>query len=401
MNNAMTIPTRRLALLLAINTALAPFAVDAYLPAMPAMATDFTVDMAHIQWSLSIFLVGFALGQLLGGPLSDRLGRKPVMLSGIACFLLASFAIPWAPDVTALWGLRFIQALGGGASVVNSSAVVRDCFSGRDSARVLSMVAIIMLMVPLVAPLMGSFLQQLGGWEAIFWVLGGYGVLAWWVLHRYLPETRVRQPAIQPWYHVWPTYRVILRHRQGMGFLLTGALSMAGLLTFVTAAPEVYIQVYGLKETWFPWVFGLNVIFIIVSNRLNLRLLGHHAPVAIMRRGLQVQWTGAALATVLVLLGWDFSWALMLPFLIMACGVMGLILPNAVASLLEQFPERSGAANALLGATQFLLGGLLGSLVGVIGHQFAEPSALPMLGVMLFCFSVSYGCLRGMACRPD
>ena len=159
----MELNPRRVAWLVAANTALAPFAIDAYLPAIGILAESINASIHHTELSISMFLFGFALGQLCFGPLSDRLGRKPVLLSGLVVFMLASLMITTADSLTSLLVWRFIQALGGGACVVNSAAIVRDCFSGREAAKVMSTMAMIMMLAPLVAPAVGSLLLHIAG----------------------------------------------------------------------------------------------------------------------------------------------------------------------------------------------------------------------------------------------
>ncbi len=157
----MSLNARRVAILVAANTALAPFAIDAYLPAMAALAARVGASIHHTELSISVFLAGFAIGQLLFGPLSDRLGRKPVLLGGLVVFMLASLAITTIGSLSELLVWRFVQALGGGACVVNSAAIVRDCFSGREAASVMSTMVMIMMLAPLVAPVVGSGLLYL------------------------------------------------------------------------------------------------------------------------------------------------------------------------------------------------------------------------------------------------
>ena len=164
----MDLNPRRVALLVAANTALAPFAIDAYLPAMGIIAESIGASIHRTELSISVFLFGFALGQLCFGPLSDRMGRKPVLLGGLVVFMLASLAITMVDSLPTLLLWRFIQALGGGACVVNSAAIVRDCFSGREAAKVMSTMAMIMMLAPLVAPAVGSLLLHVAGWWLIY-----------------------------------------------------------------------------------------------------------------------------------------------------------------------------------------------------------------------------------------
>lgn len=195
----MELNPRRVALLVAANTALAPFAIDAYLPAIGVLAENINASIHHTELSISMFLFGFAIGQLCFGPLSDRVGRKPVLLSGLVVFMLASLMITTVDSLPSLLVWRFIQALGGGACVVNSAAIVRDCFSGREAAKVMSTMAMIMMLAPLVAPAVGSLLLHIAGWWLIFVFLAAYAGFLLWLLGTRLPETRdTNLPAASP-----------------------------------------------------------------------------------------------------------------------------------------------------------------------------------------------------------
>lgn len=274
----LTLDSRRVALLVAANTALAPFAIDAYLPAMPALAEAVGESIHHTELSISTFLAGFALGQLTGGPLSDRLGRKPVLLSGLVVFLLASLMLATVGSLGELLGWRLVQALGGGACVVNSAAIVRDCFQGREAAKVMSTMAMIMMLAPLAAPAVGSGLLYLADWWLIFVFLAVYAAFLLWLMGTKLPETRAPDaPAASP-RQVLRNYASVLRHREGMGYVLAVAATFSGMFAFITASPFLYISHYGVSPAIYPVVFGANVVVMAASNRLNIRLLRRRTP---------------------------------------------------------------------------------------------------------------------------
>jgi DHA1 family bicyclomycin/chloramphenicol resistance-like MFS transporter len=374
----LTLDARRVALLVAANTALAPFAIDAYLPAMAALADAVGASIHHTELSLSAFLAGFALGQLLFGPLSDRIGRKPVLLGGLVVFLLASLAITTVGSLSELLAWRFVQALGGGATVVNSAAIVRDCFSGREAARVMSTMAIIMLLAPLVAPVVGSGLLYLGEWWLIFIFLAAYAAFLMWLLGTRLPETRAPgSPTASP-RQVLSNYASVLRHREAMGYISAASMSFAGLFAFITASPFLYLEHYGLSPGLYPLVFGLNVVTMAASNRLNIRLLRWRSPQQNLRLGLGIQ-LGVALGLALVLAsGLESLWTVV-PLVMVFAGTIGLVAPNAISALLDHFHHMSATAAALQGSIQFSCGALAGVLVGA----FEVDSAWPMVGTML------------------
>ncbi|NGO88224.1 Bcr/CflA family drug resistance efflux transporter [Halomonas sp. 141] len=378
----MELNPRRVALLVAANTALAPFAIDAYLPAMGVLAESIGASIHHTELSISMFLFGFALGQLCFGPLSDRMGRKPVLLSGLVVFILASLMITTADSLTSLLAWRFVQALGGGACVVNSAAIVRDCFSGREAARVMSTMAMIMMLAPLVAPAVGSLLLYIAGWWLIFVFLAVYAGFLLWLLGTRLPETRAPGLPVATPRQVLGNYASVLRHREGMGYICAVAASFAGLFAFVTASPFLYLEYFSLSPGVYPLVFGVNVVMIALSNRLNIHLLRKRTPQQNLRFGLTVQLCAALALVAATALGLA-SLPVVVALVMLFTGMIGLITPNAISSLLDHFGHISATATALLGGIQFSCGALAGVLVGLFQVEHLWPMVLTMLGAAL------------------
>ncbi|AIA75590.1 multidrug effflux MFS transporter [Halomonas sp. XH26] len=378
----MELNPRRVALLVAANTALAPFAIDAYLPAIGVLAENINASIHHTELSISMFLFGFAIGQLCFGPLSDRVGRKPVLLSGLVVFMLASLMITTVDSLTSLLVWRFIQALGGGACVVNSAAIVRDCFSGREAAKVMSTMAMIMMLAPLVAPAVGSILLHIAGWWLIFVFLAAYAGFLLWLLGTRLPETRdTNLPAASP-RQVIRNYASVLCHKEGMGYICAVAASFAGLFAFVTASPFLYLDYFSLSPSVYPMVFGVNVLVIALSNRVNIHLLRKRSPQQNLRLGLTIQLIaalGLVIATALNLA----SLYVVVPLVMLFTGMIGLITPNAISALLDHFGHISATATALLGGIQFSCGAIAGVLVGLFQVEHLWPMVLTMLGAAL------------------
>ncbi|MDZ7852390.1 MAG: Bcr/CflA family multidrug efflux MFS transporter [Halomonas sp.] len=378
----MTLNPRRVALLVAANTALAPFAIDAYLPAMAAIAGHIGASIHHTELSLSSFLAGFALGQLVFGPVSDRVGRKPVLLGGLVVFLLASLVITTVASLGELLTWRFVQALGGGATVVNSAAIVRDCFEGREAAKVMSTMAIIMLMAPLVAPVVGSGLLYLAGWWLIFVFLAVYAGFLMWLLGTRLPETRPPGRSSATPSRVLANYVSVFRDRRAMGFIAAASMSFAGLFAFITASPFLYLEHFDLTPSLYPLVFGINVVAMVAANRLNIRLLRWRTPLQNLRLGLGIQ-LAAGLGLVFMVASGLESLATMVPLIVLFAGTIGLIAPNAITSLLDRFHHMSATAAALQGSLQFSSGALAGVLVGAFEVDSAWPVVSTMLGASL------------------
>ncbi|GHC31271.1 Bcr/CflA family drug resistance efflux transporter [Kushneria pakistanensis] len=377
------IGARRLAFLVAANTALAPFAIDAYLPAIPALALHIDANIHLTELSISIFLLGMALGQLIFGPLSDRVGRKPVLLGGIITFTLASLLLTQIDTFRSLMILRFLQALGGGACVVNSAAIVRDCFSGREAARVLSTMVMILMLAPLVAPAVGSVLLGLADWWAIFLFLALYGAALFYLIAHHLPETRAPDHQVPPGAgQVMRNYVQVLRHREAMGYIAAVSFSFAGMFCFITSSPYAYMEYYGVSSQLYPFVFGANIIVMALSNRLNIRLLSRYSPQQLLRLGLGIQLGAGVLIVLSVLAGLDTLWWIVL-LVMFFVGVNGLISPNAASSMLDHFPGMSATASAVLGSLQFTAGGLAGALVSGLQIQSIWPMVLGMVGASL------------------
>ncbi|WP_413614911.1 Bcr/CflA family multidrug efflux MFS transporter [Halomonas cupida] len=392
----MSLNPRRVALLVAANTALAPFAIDAYLPAIQSLAASVGASVHHTELSLSSFLVGFAVGQLVCGPLSDRLGRKPVLLGGQVVFMLASLAIIFVNTLPELLVLRFVQALGGGACVVNSAAIVRDCFSGREAAKVMSTMAMILMLAPLAAPAVGSLLLYLADWWLIFLFLAVYALFLMWLLSVHLPETRAPDLPVASPRQVLRNYASVLTDRRAMGYILATSMAFAGIFAFVTSSPFLYLEYYGLSPAIYPLVFGANVLVMVMSNRLNIHLLRKRSPQQNLRLGLAIQWFAGVGLVILVASGRDTIYTVV-PLVMMFLGVMGLISPNAITSLLDRFSHMSATATALQGCIQFSLG----ALVGVLVTAFEIDSAWPMVLAMIAVATIGNLALRVLARESD
>jgi len=372
----VTIPVKRLTVLLAMLVAVTPLAIDMYLPAMQMMATDLDTPIHQVELSVSGFLLGFALGQITGGALSDRWGRKPAVALGLSIFALTSLALVWVDSIETLLVLRVIQAIGGGIAVVNSAAVVRDLYSGKDMARILSMIAMVMMIAPLLAPMLGAFCATVAGWRVIFAVLSAYAVVIGILFLWEVPESK--KPG-QESTGMITAYLRIIRHRQAMAYVLVLSFAFSGMFAFITAAPFTYLEHYGVDVGVFPFLFGANIITMMLFNRLNVRLLSRSTPNTLMMAGVAVQCVAGA--------GLLFASVSDAPlWMVVACnmlfvGVLGLIAANATASCLQFFPDISASANAVIGVVEFCMG----ALVGLLWAQMHDGSLLPISLVMFSC----------------
>ena len=367
----------RLALALGPLIAVGPLAIDTYLPALPAMAESYGVLVTDVERSVSLYVMGTALGQLLGGPLSDHLGRKPVAWGGLLLFALASLLISLS---TALWQLdllRVIQALGGGATVVVAAASVRDWFDGQEAARVLSSIGLIMLIAPLVAPAVGAMLVLIKGWQAIFVGLAGYALLMMIWVAKVMP-THIPVAVDRRLSDVVRGWQRVLGHRMAMAIILANGLSFSTLFAFITDSAFVYLRFYDVDETLFPLLFGANVATMILFNRVNALLLRRIAAIRLMTAALIIQVSATWLLLLAVLLlGKPPLW-LLLPLIMLAGGAVAMVIPNAIACFTHYFPHDSGAATGINGSLQFFLAGMTGILMTSLHNHSLLPLGLAM-----------------------
>ncbi len=352
--------------------ALGPLSVDMYLPALPAIALDLAASYAQVQQSLSTFVLGLAAGQLVSGPLSDRVGRRPVLALGLILYAAASGALALVSDVPQLVGLRLLQALGGAAGVVLARAIVRDLYEGIEAARALAFVMLVTGMAPLVAPLIGGYLLLLAGWRAIFWLLAAFGVLILLAARLVLPETR-RRGATTP--ALVSSFLASLADRATLGFMLAGGFAFAGMFAYIAATPFVYIELFGVSPQRYGLLFGLNVIGIMTGSFASARLVSHLGVRRVLGLGTMVM--AIAGLALMIITGLDVGGlAAIVVALFFYVGMMGLVGANAVAGALDRFPAIAGSVSALLGATQFGFGALAGAVVGLLHDGTAAPMGL-------------------------
>lgn len=369
----------RVLLILGALTAFAPLAIDFYLPAFPALARAFAVDVEAVQYSLAAYFIGLALGQLLYGPLADRFGRRRPLLFGVALFTLATFACMLAPSLEWLVAARFIQALGGCAGMVVSRAVVRDLCDPVASARVFSRLMLVMGLAPILAPAGGGLLLELAGWQAIFAALGLFAALCLLLVWRYLPETRPRELPPAPLAGALGQYRALLGEPVFIGHALTGGLAIAAMFAYIAGSPFVFIELYQVPAQQYGWLFGSNAAGFILLAQLNARLVGRSGPASWVPRGVAL-YLGCALA--LAVVAWlqpASLWPLLVP-LFGCIASLGVVMPNTSACAMAGQGAHAGSASALLGSLQFGIAALAASLVGVLHDGTARPMALVMLG---------------------
>jgi DHA1 family bicyclomycin/chloramphenicol resistance-like MFS transporter len=365
-------------ILLTALTALGPVSTDFYLPSLPSIAAYFSVGEAKAQLTLSAFLVGFAVAMLLYGPLSDRFGRKPVLLTGLVIFTLSTMACALAGSIEQLIVARMFQAIGAGAGPVISRAIVRDKFGASGASRALSYLAAAMALAPAVGPIMGGYLQQQLGWQSIFWAIAIYGVIAIACAIVRLPESHPagRRVAHGP-IAMLKTYVMLLQQRRYIGFVLCQTFSYSGIFCFISGSSFVFINILGVAPQRFGWCFSVFVIGYMIGTVLSARLTH---PIGI--DGMVQLGAGLALASTLALtlvaLVAPSIVGLLLPLMVYMIGI-GMASPNSQAGAIGPFPAAAGAASSLLGFLQMSVAALVGALLGHLEAQTTRPMAIAIL----------------------
>jgi MFS transporter, DHA1 family, multidrug resistance protein len=350
-------------LLLGSLTAFGAVTIDLYLPTLPAIARDYGTSAAAVQLTLSTFFVGMALGQLFFGPLSDRIGRRPTILIGCAVYVAASLFCALAPTIEALVAGRFFQALGCCAAMVTCRAIVRDRYDHRDSARIFSLLMLVLAIAPLLAPTVGGWIAAAAGWHAVFYAFVAVGVAISAAVGLRLDESRSAATAqAARGQDVLSAYARLLGHKRLIGYLLVGAANGATLFSYIAASPDLVVNSWGFSESQFGLVFAAIAVGVVGSSQVNRQLLKHRSPDAILA------WAtlGAAAAGVV---------PIVLAAVFVALSSNGLIAANASAGALNVDPLRAGAISGLMGGINFGMGAAASALAAAMYDGTARPLA--------------------------
>ncbi len=374
-------PLGRLALILGALSAFGPLSIDMYLPSFQSISRELNASEAQVQHTLAVFFGGIGLGQAFYGPISDRYGRLRPLCFGLTLFVLASAACALSRSIEGLVAWRFVQSIGGCAGIVIARAVVRDRFDERESARVFSLLMLVMGLAPILAPLAGGQILVLFGWRAIFWTLAAFGFLCLaavlLALGESLPPERRARGGLGD---ALRTYVQLLADRGFMRYNLSGALVISGMFVYIFGSPFVFMEIHGVRPDHYGWLFGLNAAGLIVASQCNRALLQRVAETSILSRALVVT---AAAGVLLLAAAWSGRGGLsglLLPLFVYISS-LGFVLPNVVAAALAPQGRNAGSAAALLGTVQFGAGAAVGTLLGALGNG----TAVPMAGLIAAC----------------
>jgi DHA1 family bicyclomycin/chloramphenicol resistance-like MFS transporter len=376
-------PPRWLIPLLGSLVAFGPLSIDMYLPALPAMGQQLQATQGQMQYTLGAFFAGFCVGMLLYGPLSDWLGRRKLLLSGMLLFVIASVLCTQVTQVEQLVALRALQAFGSGAAVVMARAIARDVYTHDELPRVLSLMTLVTMIAPLLAPLLGGALLTFFDWQAIFMLLAVVGCISGLLVLWVLPETLKARPEHSGnILKAFQSYCLLVRDREAMGIIATLAFSFAGMFAFISGSPFVYISYFHIPAQYYGLLFGCNIIGMIAVLLLNVRMLKVYS----LPRLLMIQSSAQVLFGLLLLVFHQQSLTVLVILIVLFMSLVNAIGTNSLSLLLQQRGQQAGSASALAISLQFGMGALASLAVSWL--QDDTPFAMTL--VMAVCAALGW-----------
>ena len=385
--------------LLAGLTAIGPLTTDMYLPSLPDIALRLHASTAQVQFTLSAYLIGFAVGQIFYGPVSDRHGRKTVLIGALILYAMATLICAVSMSVEMLIVGRALQGIGGSGGIVLARAIVRDLYSGARAGRELSLIASVMALAPVLAPVLGGVLQAGLGWRWVFITLLISGAAGTGVVWLVLPET-LAQRAAEPFSlrSMFRSFGVVARSPTYLSYLALGSLSFAGLFAWISGASFVLQNLYGLLPFGFGVAFALGSVGYMAGSAVSARLVAWFGLDGLIGIGACACALGGAGMAAAVGFGFTSAASLVLPMAVYLAG-LGMVLSQSIAGAMTPFPERAGAASSLFGFIQQCAAALCGALVGALLGSSAWPLALAVaaMGVATLVVWISTRAVRAQA----
>ena len=373
-----------LIILISILSSVAPMGIDTYLPSIPEIAKYFDVNIHKVELSLSIFLIGFAIGQIFGGPISDRYGRRVGSIVGLLGYALFSFLIIFSSSIYELWIYRFLEAFFGGITVVNATAAVRDRFSGQEAAKVFSLIGMVRSLAPLLAPVFGAAIIHFFPWEGIFVFLTIYALIVAFFIYKDLPEsfTYTKQNIIE-------SYKLVLTHKKAMKAMLVLAISFGAFFIIIAKTSYIYIEYFGIKTDYFPLFFGINFIILIAMIKVNVKLLKTYEAKNIAKYATLIQF---CVGIIFLLIHKDMNLILTVIIIASYMSMMAFIFGNCMSLAIEHFSKNAGVASGVIGVLQFGLGAIISSIALNFDNNgfFVIAFSITFLSIISFLIIRSY-----------
>jgi DHA1 family bicyclomycin/chloramphenicol resistance-like MFS transporter len=375
--------------------ALSPFSIDTYLPAFPAIAASLKTSIANVGYSLTSYYAGLCAGQLVYGILIDRFGRRKPLIIGLLIYLAAAIGCALAPDINTLVAVRLFMALGGCVGMVAARAIVADLFPPADTAKILSILVLVMGVAPIIAPTIGGFVNGWLGWR---WVFGIMGSIAWLLIVAVkwlLPETKEANPAVSlKLSTIWPEYRSVLSNKEFLIYTLAGGISYAGMYAYIAGSPFVFMQKFEFSAKAYGWAFAFNACGLIIGSQLNRLALKYYSSANISLFAAALLFLTGAVLLLMNILGLAGPFTT-LGFTFLFLFWLGFINPNATALALKPFSSAAGRASAVLGSVQMIAGVAASWLVSLLNNG----TTIIMPAVMFGCTLITLSLLAGYRSR--
>lgn len=374
----------KIVFILGLLAMLMPLSIDMYLPALPVISAQFGVPAGSVQMTLSTYILGFALGQLFYGPMADSFGRKPVILGGTLIFAGAAVACAQAQTIDQLIVMRFFHGLAAAAASVVINALMRDIYPKEEFSRMMSFVMLVTTIAPLVAPMAGGAVLVWFSWHVIFWILALAALLASAMIFFFIDETLPAERRQK--FHIRTTmgnFASLFRHKRVLSYMLASGFSFAGMFSFLSAGPFVYIELNHVSPQHFGYYFALNIVFLFIMTIINSRFVRRVGALNMFRAGLWIQFVMAIWLVLSAFTGVGF-WALVVGVAAFV-GCVSMVSSNAMAVILDEFPHMAGTASSLAGTFRFGIGAIVGALLSMATFN----TAWPMLWAMAFCATSS------------
>ncbi|WP_336041203.1 multidrug effflux MFS transporter [Acinetobacter dispersus] len=373
-----------LLLLLSLFTALDALAIDIYLPAFPLLTESFATTPGHIQLTLSVFLIGLAIGQGIYGPLLDRFGRRNPLLIGIAVFILGSILAAVAPTIEWLLAARFLQAIGASAGLVVPRAIISDVCDAKTSAKNFSILMQVMMIVPILAPLLGSVILRIGSWHLIFYTLAVLGSVLWLWGNQAIPETLKPQyrQALQ-FTAIKNSYQTLCLNKSFISYTIAGGFILGAFFVYLSQSPFIFIQHYHIHNESFSTLFAANAIGLIILGQISILLLKRWSAQQLLVIGMCL-FSGSSFILMLSLYFYDLNLWQYIALLGLSIWSTGFIFGNLTALTMQQSPQHlTGAASSLMGLLQYAFAALIGFVVSLIEINVSLlPSSLFICGAI-------------------
>jgi len=373
------------ALVLGLLSAIGPFAIDMYLPALPTIKASLHTDVDMVQMSLMAFFVSLGIGQLVYGPLSDMVGRKLPIYFGLVVFALGSIGCALAPDIHTLIAFRFIQGLGACAGMVVPRAIVRDMHTGHQAAQLMSLLMLVFSVSPILAPLTGSLVIRLANWRGIFWTVTGAAVFGLILASTVLKETRPRELRVDSNVRTaLAAYGTLFKDRHFLGLVFICSFGVASFFAYLANSSFILIDHYGLSPTLYSVAFSINAVSFIGAAQFTGKLGARYGLARLVRTAV-VGYAVTMLTLLLLNVAGIHQLGVLMALLFIGYGFLGLVIPSTAVLALEEHGKIAGTASALLGTMQFVTGACV---IAVIG-RFLDGTALPMVAGIAACSVVA------------